>query len=89
MDREAYEAQRHQLHDGIQAGFAEHEDGALVVGWFLVAEVREASGKPRLAFRTGDVNGENLKSWDALGYLHSAMNVTEDEGRRNTGSVGE
>ena len=74
-----YQAEREALHAGIQGAFAEHEDGALVTGWFLVAEVRTPQGESYLSYRTGDLNGDGLKSWQGLGYLHSAVNAVEEQ----------
>ena len=71
------DAERTALHDAIQAVIAEHEQGALVVGWFLTCEVRDQGGKPWLMHRTGDVNGEALNSWQGLGYLHSSVQSVE------------
>lgn len=71
------DAERTALHDAIQAVIAEHEQGALVVGWFLTCEVRDQDGKPWLMHRTGDVNGEALNSWQGLGYLHSSVQAVE------------
>ena len=81
MTRDAeHDGQREVLDEGIQAGF-QSEGNVLVSGWFLVAEVREADGSSYLAYRSGDVNGLGLKSWMALGFLHSATNVVEDNAR--------
>jgi len=74
-----YQAERETLHTGIQAAFAEHEDGALITGWFLVAEVRTPQGTSYLSYRTGDLNGEGLKSWQGLGFLHSAVNAVTEQ----------
>lgn len=73
------QAEREALHDGVQGAFAEHENGALLTGWYLVAELRTPDGESYLAYRTGDLNGESLKSWQGLGYLHSAVNAVEEQ----------
>jgi hypothetical protein len=73
-----YAAEREHLHDGLQETFAEHEH-AYLVGWFLIAELRDKDGKPYLAYRTRDVNGSGLTSWVSLGYLHSAVLAAEEQ----------
>ena len=79
MTPDEVQAEREAIHGGVQRAFAEHEDGALVVGWFMIAEIRDASGKPYLAYRTGDINGDGLKSWNCLGYLRSAVQSVEQQ----------
>jgi hypothetical protein len=78
-----YRGEREALHGGIQKAFAEYEDGALVVGWFLVTEVRAPDGSSYLSYRSGDINQQGLKSWQGLGYLHSAVNAVEDQSRES------
>lgn len=71
--------QREVLHDAIQAAMVATEDGALVSGWFLVAEMQTPDGRTFLAYRTGDVNGVGLTTWRGLGFLHSAVLAVEQE----------
>lgn len=78
-----YRAEREALDAGIQSAFAEHEDGALVVGWFFVAEVRTPQGNSYLAYRTGDLNQMGLKSWTSLGYLTSAIEAVNEQTRED------
>jgi hypothetical protein len=76
-----HQAEREALSKGIQHAFAEHEGGVLVTGYFLVAEVVRPDGSTYLAYRNSDINGEGLKSWVSLGFLHSACGAVEEQSR--------
>jgi hypothetical protein len=67
------DTQREQLHEGIQTAFAEFDDGAVVVGWFLIAEVQNLDGERYLAHRNRDINGDSLSPWASNGYIHTAL----------------
>lgn len=74
--------QRAILAEAIQRAVTEHEpDGGLVTGFFCVIEARNAGdgSRPYLMYRTGDINGEGLTSWQALGFLHSAVLAVEEQ----------
>lgn len=83
------DAMREDLDSSIQAAFDHYEDAGLVSGWFLIAEVQRLDGTSYLAYRTGDINGNGLKSWQGLGYLHSAVGAVEDQARESTFGPGE
>jgi hypothetical protein len=67
------DSEREQLHKGIQDAFDNFDDGAIVVGWFLIAEVQSASGERYLAHRNRDINGDSLSPWASNGYIHTAL----------------
>lgn len=74
----SWDDQRREILDALQGVIGEHEDGALVGGFFLVAEMHAPDGS-YLIYRSGDINGEGLKSWTGLGYLHSAVQAVEQQ----------
>lgn len=78
---------RADLYEAIQGVMVEQEDGALLTGFFLVAEMSRLDGSKFLAYRTGDVNGEGLNSWTGLGFLHSAVQAVEQQTWETTEDV--
>lgn len=55
-------------------------EGALLIGWVVVAEYRTPEDELWLSKRSGDPMGSSLVSWREAGYLHSALNTSwEDE----------
>ncbi len=68
-----------ELYEAIQGVMVEQEDGALLTGFFLIAEMSRPDGSKFLAYRTGDLNREHLNSWTGLGFLHSAVQAVEQQ----------
>lgn len=70
------------LYQHLQSYLDEHEGGSLLTKCFCVLEVQEPD-KPRrtLSYRTVDLNGEYVNSWDCMGLIESARDAVKVQSR--------
>lgn len=72
---------RKALHVALQNIVREFEEDSLIVGCFLTLEVVNGAGKKYLMHRSFDVNGENLLSWYAEGYVRDALRSIDEQAK--------
>lgn len=63
------------LAESIQASAATDDEleGAVLMGWVLVAEWMAPSGQRWLSKVDGSATGEGCPAWQTQGYLHNAL----------------
>jgi hypothetical protein len=66
---------RPQLHEAIQttASLDDDLEGAVLLGWVMVAEWVAPTGKRWLSRLDGTANGSGCPDWQREGYLHNAL----------------
>lgn len=66
---------RKQLHSAIQAtGQTDNDlEGAMLMGWVVVAEWMAPNGQRWLSRVDGTASGEGCPEWQRHGYLHNAL----------------
>lgn len=88
--KEEWDRAREGLHAHLQEYLDTFENGNVLTKCFLVFEVVEPGNDYRtLSYRSLDLRGEFLPSWDALGLLTSALHATEEQGKGGMYSVGD
>lgn len=68
------------LHEAIQRTNATDEDldGAVLMGWVVIAEWMAPTGERWLSKVAGNASGEGCPEWQTQGYLHNALFHPED-----------
>ena len=63
------------IHEAIEASAEQNEklDGALLVGWVVIAEWVSADGTRSLVRMAGTPGGTLPPTWQTKGYLHESL----------------
>lgn len=70
------------IYEAIQKAVSEHEpEKGVVTKFFCIIEVArmDDTHRPYLMYRTGDINGDGMTSWDSFGFLKSATTAVEEQ----------
>ena len=64
-----------KIHEAIRASHEDDEDvnGAVLIGWVVVAEWLGGDGKRSLTRITGTPGGEPPPQWQVRGYMYEAL----------------
>lgn len=71
---------RNHLHDNIQHTVSLDEDipeGALLIGWIVIAEWMAPDGDRWLSRIDGGASSRALPAWQTQGYLHNSLHDAE------------
>lgn len=79
---EGYEAAKNGLYEHIQTYLDEHEHSLLFRAYLIMEVAGEGEDERTLCYRSVDVNRKGLKSWDAFGFLQSAMSAVDEQSRQ-------